>query len=306
VSHVLFLDARRLDRVAPNSASGGSLSKEAVMTIRLRPERVLFRFSGPDAEKLLHDVLTPRIAPEAATAGWWALLSPQGKIQAEGLIGWSDNAFYVDTHESVGAQFFKRMKMYRLRANVVMDDLGDTHRVGWAESSEGGVLAHLDGRAPGLGVRVIATTDESKAWSDPDDAAAAARIAAGVAELGTDFAPDTAFPHDVGMDFLGGVDFKKGCYVGQEVVSRMQHRGTARRRPVIVAGLPDGAASAAPLLAAGREAGTIGTPVGGKAVGIVRLDRLEAELPTTVGGLPVSLSLPAWATYRFGEAAADA
>jgi hypothetical protein len=182
-----------------------------------------------------------------------------------------------------------------------MDDLRPTHRVGW--SAEGGAP---DGRAEGLGFRVIASADEAKGWDAPDQHPAAARIAAGISELGPDFGPDQMFPHDIGMDFLGGVDFKKGCYVGQEVVSRMQHRGTARRRPVIVSGLPDGAVAGSPVIAGEREAGTIGASVGGRAVGIVRLDRIEAGAPVTVGGTPVELQLPAWASYRFGEAVAEA
>jgi folate-binding Fe-S cluster repair protein YgfZ len=103
------------------------------------------------------------------------------------------------------------------------------------------------------------------------------------------------------MDLLGGVDFKKGCYIGQEVVSRMEHRGTARRRPVIVEGVE--APKGTPVLVGGRDSGAIGTPVGGKAVAIVRLDRFDGG-EVTVGGKPVSVTLPGWATYRLGESAA--
>jgi folate-binding protein YgfZ len=270
---------------------------------RLRPDRALFRFSGPDAQKLLNDVLTCRVVAEPGPLSWWALLSPQGKVQAEGLIGWADGAFLVDAHVTVADSFFKRMRMYRLRAEVGMDDLRETHRVGWSDlDDQGGVV---DGRAPGLGYRVVASIDDAKAWLPADEAAARARIAAGVSELGVDFAADAVFPHDIGMDFLGGVDFKKGCYVGQEVVSRMQHRGTARRRPVVVDGVPDGAAAGAPILVGDREAGTLGEPVDGEAVGIVRLDRITAAT-ATIGGLPVGLRLPAWATYQFGEVVAEA
>jgi folate-binding Fe-S cluster repair protein YgfZ len=102
------------------------------------------------------------------------------------------------------------------------------------------------------------------------------------------------------MDFLGGVDFKKGCYIGQEVVSRMEHRGTARRRPVIVSGIDAPAGSA--VLVGGRDSGTTGQVVGGKAVAIVRLDRFDGG-EITVGGKPVSVALPDWATYRLGESA---
>jgi folate-binding protein YgfZ len=270
----------------------------------LRPDRALFRFSGPEAQKLLNDVLTCRVETEMGPSRWWALLSPQGKVQAEGLIAWGGAGFWLDTHVSVADAFFKRMRMYRLRAAVEMEDLRDTHRVGWsADNSEGGVL---DGRAEGLGARIIASAADAHRWPSESSEPAARRIAAGIAELGADFAPDQVFPHDIGMDLRHGVDFKKGCYVGQEVVSRMQHRGTARRRPVIVDGVPAGATAGASVMAGGREAGTIGAPVGGKAVAILRLDRLEEGEQPTIGSLPVTVSLPAWATYRFGEAPAEA
>ncbi len=257
------------------------------MTTILRPSRALFRFSGPDAQKLLFDVVTGRLMAEAAPPIWWALLSSQGKIQAEGLSTYEDGAFWLDVDRGVADAFHKRMRMYKLRANVEIADLRESHGVGWA-----GGAAHS---------RVIGTEADSAGWAEADDSYDAARIAEGIAEQGADFAPDTVFPHDIGMDLLGGVDFKKGCYIGQEVVSRMQHRGTARRRPVIVSGL-SGADAGAAVSVAGREAGTIGKIVGGKAAAIVRLDRFDRG-EVTVDGAPVSITLPAWATYRLGESA---
>lgn len=260
-----------------------------IMPTILRPSRALFRFSGADAQKLLFDVVTGRIIAEPGPPVWWALLSPQGKIQAEGLSVFADGAFWLDVDQSVADGFLRRMKMYRLRAAVTIDDLRETHAVGGDASADKG--------------HVVGTVAEAAGWGAPDSSNDAARIAEGVAELGPDFAADQLFPHDIGMDLLGGVDFKKGCYIGQEVVSRMQHRGTARRRPVIVAGVdaPKGTA----VLAGGREAGTIGTPVDGKAVAIARLDRFDGG-EITVGGKPVTVTLPAWANYGLGESAVDA
>ncbi len=253
----------------------------------LRPSRALFRFSGADAQKLLFDVVTGRLIAEAGPPVWWALLSPQGKIQAEGLSVWQDGAFWLDVDRSVADGFLKRMKMYRLRASVTIDDLRDSHAVG------------ADRTVP-MG-HVIGAVAEAAEWLPPDEGYDRERIAAGVAALGPDFAADQVFPHDIGMDLLGGVDFKKGCYIGQEVVSRMEHRGTARRRPVIVSGVD--APSGSPIVANGREAGTIGTPVGGTAVAIVRLDRFDGG-EVMVDGKPVTITLPSWATYRLGESAA--
>ncbi|MBN9305415.1 MAG: hypothetical protein BGO82_02885 [Devosia sp. 67-54] len=252
-----------------------------------RPSRALFRFSGAEAQKLLFDVVTGRLLAEPGPAIWWALLSPQGKIQAEGLASFEDGAFWLDVDRSVADSFLKRMRMYKLRAAVEIADLRDSHAVGW------------DGGKPLT--RVIGTVAEAAAWAPADDRHAASRIAAGLAEQGTDFAADAVFPHDIGMDLLGGVDFKKGCYIGQEVVSRMQRRGTARRRPVIVSGVE--APMETPIKVGGRDAGSVGAAVDGKAVAIVRLDRFDGGA-VTVADRPVTVTLPDWATYRLGESPA--
>ncbi|MHB1111049.1 MAG: CAF17-like 4Fe-4S cluster assembly/insertion protein YgfZ, partial [Devosia sp.] len=218
----------------------------------------------------------------------------------EGLSGWAEGAFWLDVHESVADSFFKRMRMYKLRAALEIEDLRESFAVGWSDAKAGGTV-HADPRAGGLGSRMIARRAEASGWATDDREFVRRRIVAGVAELGPDFAPDTTFPHDIGMDFLHGVDFTKGCYVGQEVVSRMQHRGTARRRPVIVSGVE--AAAGGPVMVSGREVGDIGQVMDGKAVAILRLDRIEEPASATVDGKPVALTLPEWATYGFGEAA---
>ena len=264
------------------------------MTISLRPDRALFRFSGPDAQKLLNDVLTTRVEAEPGPAHWWALLSPQGKVQAEGLIGWADGAFWVDVHQSVADAFFKRMKMYRLRADVTMDDLRATHRVGWfVRPLRDGLIEHADARGEKLGVRLIATADQAKAWDDAADDFAAAKVAAGVSELGPDFAADQVFPHDIGMDFLGGVDFKKGCYVGQEVVSRVHHRGTARRRILPAEFAGQAPAPGTPVLAGETEVGVLCSTAGAHALASIRLDRAQdasaAGTPLSAGGIALTL-----------------
>lgn len=264
----------------------------------LRPSRAAFRFSGADAQKLLFDVVTGRLLAGPGPGVWWALLSPQGKIQAEGLSGWADGAFWLDVDAGAAEAFLRKMRMYKLRAAVEIEDLRESHAVGWSfDGRESGVV-HADPR--GLGERVIATKAEAAEWLPADDRFAARRISAGVSEQGPDFGVDTTFPHDIGMDLLDGIDFAKGCYVGQEVVSRMKHRGTARRRPVIVSGIE--APAGTPVIAGSREAGTIGEVVDGRAVAILRLDRITDGSAITVGGKPVTVELPGWANYAFGEA----
>ncbi|KKC41492.1 hypothetical protein WH87_00680 [Devosia epidermidihirudinis] len=274
------------------------------MTIHLRADRAVFRFSGPDAHKLLNDVVTGHMPTEPGTAAWWALLSPQGKVLAEGLAGWQEDALWVDVHQSVADDFFKRMKMYRLRANAVIDDLRETHRVGYGVEPAPQFVSHLDRLgAIEMGYRIIAPVEATADWVGDDRDYQAARIAAGIPQLGPDFGANEAFAHDLGMDILDGIDFEKGCYVGQEVVSRMKHRGTARRRPVVVSSTDAPAGTS--VIAGGRDAGSVGRSVDGKAVAILRLDRITDPSAVTIADQPVSVTLPTWATYVFGESSVD-
>jgi folate-binding protein YgfZ len=129
------------------------------------------------------------------------------------------------------------------------------------------------------------------------------RVAHGVAESGSDYALSDVFPHDILMDKNHGVDFRKGCYVGQEVVSRMHHRGTARRRVVTVAGEASLPASGTGILAGTKPAGELGTVTGGRALAIVRIDRVADALaagdPLTADGVAVTLTLPDWTGLSF-------
>ncbi|WDR04033.1 folate-binding protein [Devosia algicola] len=271
------------------------------MSISLRADRAIFKFSGPEAHKLLNDVVTGHIPTSSDIAAWWALLSPQGKILAEGMAGWADDALWLDVHAAVADDFFKRLKMYRLRAKAEIEDLRVTHRLGYAEGPSH--LAHRQQIGPvNLGWRLIAPVEQTTDWAD-DKAYASARIRAGICELGQDFEPNQLFAHDIAMDILGGIDFAKGCYVGQEVVSRMKHRGTARRRPVLITNTT--APSGTPVMANGREAGTLGRVLNHQAVAILRLDRLTDPTAITAADTPTALAVPDWATYQLGDSTTE-
>jgi len=273
------------------------------MPISIRNNRAAIRVSGVDAHRLLNDVLTANISQEAGSAQWWALLSPQGKIQAEGLICWQDDAFWLDVHLGIADAFLKRMRLYKLRADAEFENITESHRVGWSDTPTPTGISIADPRDKSLGFRIIAPLAETADWVEADTSFALARIKAGIAELGEDFTADQAFPHDIGMDLLSGVDFKKGCYVGQEVVSRMQHRGTARRRPVIASNIVAPADTA--LVSAGKDVGVLGAVINGSAVAIVRLDRIVDAAAETADGNKVHLALPSWASYRFQDSSGD-
>jgi len=272
------------------------------MSVFQRSNRVVVKFHGPDAEKLLNDVLTAELAAESGDARWWALLSPQGKVQAEGLARWVEEGFILDVDALSADDFIKRMTLYRLRAKVEISDLRESHGLGWTDDATA-PGAVRDPRQEDLGYHVLAPIDACADW-EQQDGYLSRRIASGIAEVGTDFGVNSLFPHDVGMDLLSGVDFAKGCYVGQEVVSRMQHRGSARRRPVIVSGAA--LETGATLMAGDREIGTAGLVAGGKAVGIVRIDKVTDLGAVHVDGVPVDLALPDWASYDFADSSAPA
>jgi len=293
----------------PCLALSAGQGKEQAVALYSVHTRDVVRIGGSDAHKLLNDTLTCRFDDGLVGMGrWFALLSSQGKIQVDGLVTFARDAFWFDIEAGLVSDFVKRMKLYKLRADVTIDSI-NADAVWWSPNddprvADNDVIAYRDERDPTLGTRYINLAFGALKEFDEglfDDIYHPFRVAAGVPEFGPDYGRDSVFPHDVGMDLLGGVDFKKGCYIGQEVVSRMQHRGTARRRPVIVDGVSV-TATDVPIKVGGRDAGTVGVSADGKAVAIVRLDRFDGG-EVTVADKPVTVTLPPWATYRLGESA---
>lgn len=266
-------------------------------------ERGIVRVEGAEARAFLDGLVTcdlDRVAPGRPRFG--ALLSPQGKILFDFHL-WqaADAAYHLDVARALAPDLVRRLAFYRLRARIAIED----------RSADLAVLAGWDGAGPGnaaddprlaaLGWRAVLPRAEAEQAPTDDAAYQAHRIRLGVPESGRDFAPGDAFPHEALMEQVGGVDFDKGCYVGQEVVSRMQHRGTARSRFVQLRhdgpALPPGTEVAA----GGRALGRTGSATDGTALALLRLDRVaEAQAagePITAGGAPVTVVLPAWVTF---------
>lgn len=272
-------------------------------------DRIALIVSGADAADFLQALVTANVETLGggeARAG--ALLTPQGKILYDFLVSRCADGYRLDVSRTDADAFHKRLMMYRLRARVAFE-LHDGLDVfaGRGPQPEG---ALKDTRFP-------AGADIWRHYGDrPDgdegamDAWREMRIEAGVAELGPDYASADVFPHDVLFDLNGGVDFRKGCFVGQEVVSRMHHRGTPRRRPVILTG--EGAAplaTATDVKAGSHTAGTTGTAVGNKALAILRIDRIADALAegasVTVDERPVAPHLPDWTGLAFEQKSAE-
>ncbi|MBL8568976.1 MAG: folate-binding protein YgfZ [Phreatobacter sp.] len=280
------------------------------------PERGVIRLTGEDPAKFLQGLVTCNVeAIPAGEARFGALLTPQGKIVADFFVVPVPEAMggglMIDAPRALVPDLARKLTFYRLRAKVGIEDQSDQLGVTalWdAESAPetAGIVAR-DPRHPALGWRLISALP---ATADPHQAAwQAHRVRLGIPEGGRDFAYGDAFPHEADMDQLAGVDFAKGCYVGQEVVSRMQHRGTARTRVVPFA-YPDHAPmEGIDVMAGGKAVGTMGSAAGGRALAKVRLDRIEDALAAgdaiTAGGIALTPSKPDWARFAWpGEVAA--
>ncbi|MEX0853587.1 MAG: folate-binding protein [Bauldia sp.] len=270
---------------------------------------------GDGATKFLNDLVTADVGGvRPGRAVYAGLLSPQGKVLFDFIVFGDGERFLIDLARPAVGDLVKRLTFYRLRAKVTIDELSDERRVlaGWGngEPPVDGVVAP-DPRLAALGWRAIASGRQAPAGNFTPASEAdydRHRIGLGVPEGGIDFSFGEPFAHEADMDQLGGVDFDKGCYIGQEVVSRMEHRGTARRRTVIARSGGPLPPAGTPIMGGDRRLGTLMSSAAKIGLALVRLDRareaMDAGLPVTAGETTITLALPEWA--RFGwPAAAD-
>ncbi|MER8430567.1 YgfZ/GcvT domain-containing protein [Mesorhizobium caraganae] len=283
------------------------------MPFALLDNRALISVSGPDAEHFLQNILTTDLDTLAAgEAKPGALLSPQGKILFDFLIARAgESGFQLECRADIADDFLRRLMLYKLRAKAEIAKQDQSLvTVAWGDDS---TASHSDSTAlADTRFRDVAVSRSYGGASEGGDQAAwqTLRIAHGIAESGPDYQLGDTFPHDVLLDETGGVGFKKGCYVGQEVVSRMQHRGTARRRVLIVSADHALPAPGTELTVAGRPVGTLGSSEGSIGLAIARIDRVKAALdagqPILAGDVAVSLAIPAWAKFSFPREAVGA
>ncbi|MEO6840141.1 MAG: folate-binding protein [Bradyrhizobium sp.] len=281
------------------------------------PDRGVVKVSGEDARDFLNGLVTTDVTLVRPGLGrFGALLTPQGKITTDFLItevpAGHGGGFLLDTPRALAKGLADKLGFYKLRAKVAVENLSDSPDL----SKSLGVMAVWDGepavkpdlsfadpRSAALGWRILAPEGlapkvAALIGADLVDSTGydAHRIVSGVPRGGLDFIYGDAFPHETNMDRLHGVDFDKGCYVGQEVVSRMQHRGTARTRTVRV--LLDGPAPEAgtTVLAGDKSVGTMGSSANGAGLALIRIDRaaeaLQAGTALTSGGLNIRVADP--------------
>ncbi|MGO8780720.1 MAG: YgfZ/GcvT domain-containing protein [Rhodomicrobium sp.] len=282
----------------------------------LLSDRSVLEIAGEDRASFLQGLVTNDVdglgSGQASFAG---LLSPQGKILFDFFAVNAGETILLDCPAALTADLLKRLGFYKLRAKVLLAPSQWTVAAAWGDGAEDflkscAAVAFPDPRLPALGFRGLIEASKTPSFSASLSDYEAMRIAAAVPEGGKDYAYGDAFPHEACFDLLAGVNFKKGCYVGQEVVSRMQHRGTARTRVLAVsaeAPLPEGGAD---ILVEGFAVGRLGSVSGNRGIALARLDRVKEALakgqPLSAGGIEVTLSVPAWASYSLDSAGAEA
>ena len=287
--------------------------------IAVLADRGVVRVVGADAERLLQGVITNDMdLLSAQPAIHAALLAPQGKILFDFFVAKAADGYLLEVAADKAADLAKRLAMYRLRAKVDLEDRRADYRVfalwgGAADACEHatGAVSFRDPRLSALGVRVLTAAPFAPAAAARHVEASAEdyhahRIALGVPEGGKDYAFGDAFPHEADLDQLHGVSFAKGCFVGQEVVSRMQNRASVRKRIVPVVGAAPLQAGAE-VVAGAAVIGTVGSVAGAHALALIRLDRAAEAAAKgdrlVAGGVVIQLRKPDWASFELAPAA---
>lgn len=230
--------------------------------------RKILRLSGPDTRDFLQGLITNDINKIDQGLTYAALLTPQGKYLADFFLAADGDAVLLDTDAEQAEALMKRLTMYRLRAKVdiALTDLGVTRGTGPAPD---GALA--DPRHPSLGWRLIGaeTGEDDSDWTG-------LHVAHCIPQSGIELGQDS-YILEAGFEALNGVDFRKGCYVGQEITARMKHKTELRkglRRVNITGTAPVGSA----ITAAGKPVGTLYSQAHGQAIAYLRFDRAKGDM----------------------------
>ncbi|WP_158971071.1 CAF17-like 4Fe-4S cluster assembly/insertion protein YgfZ [Chachezhania sediminis] len=233
-------------------------------------QRSILRLSGGDVEHFLQGLVTNDVAKLSDGAVYAALLTPQGKYIADFfLIGEQDGSVLLDVAASLADDLTRRLSMYKLRADVAIAPAGLNVRRGTGPKPDGAVD---DPRHPALGWRLYSDAPEGDDGTDWD----ALRVAHCIPETGIELTPDS-YILEAGFAALNGVDFRKGCYVGQEVTARMKHKTELKKGLALVA--VDGVAVPGDeILSNDKPAGQLLTRSGDRAIAYLRFDRAHGPM----------------------------
>jgi folate-binding protein YgfZ len=290
--------------------------------IALLPDRGVITVNGEDAEKFLQGLITNDMSLLGSQSALHAgVLSPQGKILFAMFVIKTADGFYLETARDSVPGLVQHLERFKLRTKADIEDASANFTVAaiWGAPYEPRgrgkqPIWFKDPRLAELGYRELVTIGSD--WALAGDAADVAtqdeyhahRVALGVPEAEKDYQLGDAYPHEALFDQLNGVSFKKGCFIGQEVVARMEHRGTARKRivPVVATqALPEAGAA---ISAGGIEIGRLGTVTENRGLALIRLDRAaemkEKGEKLSAGSVPVEIELPGFARFAVEPAKA--
>ena len=270
-------------------------------------DRGVIELSGAETAGFLQRLITNSVLNIPQGEGRYSgLLSPQGKLLfdffAVPMPEGPEAGYLFDCLRAQAGDLVKRLNLHKMRAKIAIEDKSETLGVaaifgGEAEAPVAGGVVYRDTRAPLMGLRLIAPREALSTLKDAGEAAYEThRIAQGVPRGGVDFVYGDAFVHDINLDWMNGVDFKKGCYVGQEVVARVHFRKSARKRIVKIHFDGPAPAPGTPVMAGETNLGQIGSMAGAEGLATLRIDRLEeARAAGTVikaGEATVAVTVP--------------
>jgi folate-binding protein YgfZ len=285
----------------------------------LVPHRSIIAVGGPDRVEFLQGLIsndTTKVAPGRPV--WAALLTAQGRFLNDMfVVDGGDGNLLLETERARAAALAKKLGLYKLRSKVTVEDRGAAFEVAavfgtdaTAALSLEGAIAFVDPRLEALGVRMIAPTGTVAAilaaqgfTEVPFEAYDALRLEAGVPDGSRDLPVEKALLLESGFDELNGVDWKKGCYMGQELTARTKYRGLVRKRlfPVRIEGaLPE---PGMPVLLDGQEVGELRSGIGNRAIAMLRLEAARGDGTLTAAGVRIVPEVPAW--MRLPEPATD-
>ncbi|MCZ4352251.1 folate-binding protein [Roseovarius aestuarii] len=243
--------------------------------------RAIYRITGTDADSFLQGLITTDIKGLNNGLIYTALLTPQGKYLADFFLLRDDQGILLDVAASHAAGLIQRLNMYRLRADVVISETGVTLARGTGPAPAG---ALLDPRHPDMGWRVYSDGSDRAAQDDDGTDWDAIRVAHCIPETGIELTPDS-YILEAGFERLNGVDFRKGCYVGQEVTARMKHK-TELRKGLATVRVNGAAEPGTNITAEGKPVGVLYTQSGGQGIAYLRFDRAQGVMQA--GGATVT------------------
>lgn len=285
------------------------------MSLAILSCRDVFLVNGPEAGDFLQGLISNDLGLlDQGNAIHAALLSPQGKLLYEFFVSRNaDNGFYIDCSRLHKPELIKRLQFYRLRAkvNIAEPDPALSVAALWGKTIDH-LPAHLsvektypDPRLPEMGYRSLISRkkiDQLMEQAD-EDGYHRHRIALGVPDGSVDIATQNLFPHEANFDQLNGISFQKGCFIGQEVIARTEHRGLTRKRIVPVTTEGAVPVPGSDITLEGRVIGTLLSHSGNQALALIHLEKtgkaLAQDRPVMAGEARLIPRLPGWAKFDF-------